>query len=109
MMSAVDPLLQSVAASPRAGEYSAVLLMPDGLAHAVLIRVNGTAVELTAGQPAEWSSRSPSYLGLVATVLALDAARAAAASSTRAQLHDVDGGWDVSLGNVVRGPTGAPT
>jgi hypothetical protein len=107
MMFAVDPLLQSLAASPRVGEYAVVLLMADGLERTVLVSVNGTEVALPGAQLLEWSPLSQSYRGLVAAVLALDAARSAA-RNVRALLRDVDGGWDVSLGNVVLGATGVP-
>jgi len=103
----VDPLLQRIDASPRVGEYSVVLLMADGQEQTVLLRVGADAVEVPAANLGTWAVESPSYLALVAAVRAVHEARAVAAAQ-RVLLQDVDGGWDVSLGNVVLGGSGQP-
>ena len=54
-----------------------------------------------------WSPDSASFRAAVAAVGALDEARRLVGAQ-RPQLLDVDGGWDVGLGNVVLAPAGLP-
>ena len=107
MMDAVDPLLQGIEASPRAGEYAVTLVMADGQPRSVLARVTGAAVEIPAANLGGWAESARSYRAMVTAIAAVHEARTAAGAQ-RVLLQDIDGGWDVSLGNIVLGDAGQP-
>jgi hypothetical protein len=107
MMYAVDPLLQRVEALPRTGEYSVVLVMADGQERTVLIRVDAGEVLAPAANLGDWAPTSTTYQAMTAAVRAMHDAREAAGRQ-RILLQDVEGGWDVTLGNVVLGASGQP-
>jgi hypothetical protein len=60
-----------------------------------------------ASLPTGWKRSSEVFAATTAAVLAFEAARRHAPPA--ASLRDVEGGWDVSLGNVVLGAAGGPT
>jgi hypothetical protein len=107
MMYIVDPLLQRIEASPRLGEYAVVLVMADGQEQTVLMQVADGGVGVPAANLGGWSPSSDSYLGLMAAVRAVHDARSLAGAQ-RTLLQDVDGGWDVTLGNVILSASGQP-
>jgi hypothetical protein len=106
-MYAVDPLLQRVEALPRPGEYSVGLVMADGQERTLLLRVDDEAVRAPAANLSGWSTSSPTYQAMTAAVRAVHDARTAAGRQ-RVLLQDVEGGWDVTLGNVVLAESGRP-
>jgi hypothetical protein len=103
----VDPLLQRVEALPREGEYAVVLVTADGQEQSVLMRVGAETVEAPAANLGGWSTSSDTYRALTAAVRAVHEARAVAGRQ-RVLLQDIDGGWDVTLGNVILDQAGRP-
>jgi len=103
----VDPLLQRIEALPREGEYSVVVLTADGQEQSVLMRVGPHSVEAPAANLGSWPTSSSTYLALTGAVRAVHEARSLAGRQ-RMLLQDVDGGWDVTLGNVILDESGRP-
>ncbi|MBV9594588.1 MAG: hypothetical protein JO147_12430 [Actinobacteria bacterium] len=105
----MDPLLQRIDAQPRPGSYAVTFLMSDGQERSVVMRVEGDAVDVPAANLLDgWDPASESFRAALTAVAAAHRAREAAGTS-RSLLLDVEGGWDVSIGNVVLGDNGRPT
>jgi hypothetical protein len=100
MLADVDPRLHKIEALAEPGCYSLTLQLDGGEERAVVARVRGTVATLPVSAFAGWPAGSASYQAAVAAVLAVHTARELAGPS-QARLIDIDGGWDVSLGNVV--------
>lgn len=101
--------LTRIEALPGEGRrYAVSFERPDGTEQTAVVELaeNGLAVP-DASLPAGWSRDSAAFAATEAAVRAFDAARRQAPSGPA--LRDVQGGWDVSLGNVVLGPSGQPT
>ena len=64
------------------------------------------AIEVQRRYPSP-ESFAQAFAGVAQTVLAMEHARSLGPPA--AALVDVDGGWDVMMGNVVLGDSGAPT
>jgi hypothetical protein len=109
MLYAVDPLVQRIEALPKRGTFAVTLVLADGQERilAISIGAQGEVVLPEANLPAGWSSHSAAGQSLLAAVTAFHQARTIA-SAGRALLVDVDGGWDVSIGNVILSGDGRP-
>jgi hypothetical protein len=105
----MDSVLHAIGALPGAGRYAVSFRRPDGSEQTAVVQLDaGTGVDVApASLPPGWTRDSEPFRAAVEAVRAFDAARRHAPSA--ATLRDVDGGWDVSLGNVVLGDAGAPT
>jgi hypothetical protein len=103
----VDTALHRVEALPGEGRFVVTFRRGDGGEQNAVVELRGTDVRVAESSlPAGWEVGTPALDATIDTVRALDAARrlAPAASS----LRDIDGGWDVGLGNVVLGGQGMP-
>lgn len=101
----MDLVLQRIEALPGDGRYAVTLRRGDGSEQTAVVQVAGESVDIAeASLPPGWTRDS--FAAVAAAVLAVDAARRLAPSA--AVLHDVNGGWDVSLGNVALSAAGAP-
>lgn len=108
MLYAVDPLVQRIEALPKRGSYAVTLVLADGQERILVVSTDGDAPVLPAANlPQGWDAESESARALLAAVTALHRARAVAGAG-RARLVDIDGGWDVSIGNVVLSASGEP-
>jgi hypothetical protein len=107
MLLAVDPLLQRIEALPKRGSYALTFELADGQLRSVVVSglTEGEAQAPAANLPDGVSAQAES--ALMATVRAFHAARSVAGAG-RLRLVDIDGGWDVSVGNVVLGADGVP-
>ncbi len=102
----MDPLLHRIEALPRAGTYAVTFVMPDGQQRSVVMHATGGTVEVPEASRLDgWPSGSSSYQAALASVAATHNARELAGTG-RVLLQDVEGGWDVSLGNVILSATG---
>jgi hypothetical protein len=99
MLAGVDPRLHKIEALAEPGCYSLTFQL-DGDERAVVARIRGRDASLPVNAFPDWPAGSVSFQAVVAAVLAVHAARESAGPS-QAQLVDLDGGWDVGLGNVV--------
>ena len=105
--SSADGLPVRIEALPGAGRYTVAFRRSDGGEQEAVVEIRTGAAEVAeASLPAGWTRDSEVFRAVAAAVVAFDAARALVPAPA---LRDVDGGWDVSLGNVVLDPTGAPT
>jgi hypothetical protein len=96
----VDAVLHRIEALPGAGRYAVTFKNGDGTEQTAVMHVAGADIDVAeASLPLGWSRDSDGFIATVAAVVAVDAARRAAPTATA--LRDVDGGWDVMLGNVV--------
>ncbi len=108
MLNAVDPLVQRLEALPKRGSYAVTVVLDDGQERILVVTfVDGLPALPEANRPEGWAADSESARALLAAVMALHEARAIAGAG-RAQLVDVDGGWDVSIGNVILAADGEP-
>jgi hypothetical protein len=90
------------------GRYAVTFERADGSEQTAVLHLTDDGVDVAdASLPAGWTRDSAAFGATVAAVRAFAAARAHAPAAPA--LRDVDGGWDVSLGNVVLGPSGVPT
>ena len=105
----MDSVLHAIGALPGAGRYALTFRRPDGSEQTAVVQVGGAAVVevAPASLPPGWTTDAEPFQAAVEAVRALDAARRH--TPAVATLRDVDGGWDVSLGNVVLGEAGVPT
>jgi hypothetical protein len=103
----VDAVLHRIEALPGAGRYAVTFRCADGSEQTAVMHVEGDAVEAAeASLPTGWTRLSDGFVATTAAVVAVDVARRAV--PTAGELRDVDGGWDVMLGNVTLGGA-APT
>ncbi len=129
MDAGTDEALHRIEALPGAGRYAVTFRAPNGAEQVATVRIDddsatGGAVPTDvadidvadidvadidvaqASLPARWRRDGDAFALLAAAVRALDAAARFAPPAR--QLVDVDGGWDVSLGNVVLGADAEP-
>jgi hypothetical protein len=107
----VDAVLHRIEALPGGGRYAVTWTFGDGSEQTAVVQLRDTDTDThvevaDASLPPGWTSTSAAFEAAVRAVRAVETARRLASAS---QLRDVDGGWDVSLGNVVLGPDGVPT
>jgi hypothetical protein len=104
----MDAALQRIEALPGDGRYAVTFQRHDTSEQTAVVHVVADGVEVAdASLPTGWTAKSDEFAAVAEAVVAFNAARAQATRA--ASLHDVPGGWDVSLGNVVLGQTGTPT
>jgi hypothetical protein len=90
------------------GRYAVTFRRVDGSEQAAVVQVCGDDVSAAeASLPQGWTRGSEAFRALVGAVLALHRARSTGPRTVA--LYDVEGGWDVMLGNVVLGDDGAPS
>lgn len=105
----MDPLLRKIEALDEPGCYSVAFTLDTGEDRAVVIRMRGDEpVVPSANSFAGWAPGSRIVTATVAVVRALHQARQSTGGSG-GRLVDIDGGWDVSIGNVVLSAGGTPT
>ncbi|MEO6503626.1 MAG: hypothetical protein ABIQ09_17160 [Jatrophihabitantaceae bacterium] len=105
----MDPLLSKVEALPEPGCYSLTFTLDTGEDRAVVVRMRGDEPVLpSANSFAGWTPGSRIATAAIAVVRALHQARQHAGGPGAAQLLDVEGGWDVGIGNVVLSAEGVP-
>ena len=103
----MDAVLHRIEALPGVGRYAVTFRCADGSEQTAVMQVDGDSVNAPeASLPIGWTHDSDGFLATAAAVIAVDAARRAV--PTAGELRDVEGGWDVMLGNVVLAGTGTP-
>ncbi|HZC70793.1 MAG TPA: hypothetical protein VE442_08870 [Jatrophihabitans sp.] len=97
-----------IEALPGDGRYAVSFERLDGSEQTAVVHLVDSAdiAVADASLPAGWSRDSEAFAATAAAIRAFDAARQHAPAGP--SLRDVDGGWDVSLGNVVLGAAGEP-
>jgi hypothetical protein len=104
----MDAALHRIEALPGEGRYAVTFQRGDASEQTAVVHVSEDRVDVAeASLPAGWTTDSSEFAAVHAAVSAFDAARRQA--SRAASLHDVSGGWDVSLGNVVLDVAGVPS
>jgi hypothetical protein len=107
MLVAMDAVLHRIEALPGQGRYAVTFRRPDGSEQTAAMHVSDGEVEVAeASLPIGWRRTSDQFRATAGAVLAVEVARRSGPSA--ATLRDLDGGWDVSLGNVVIGAAGTP-
>jgi hypothetical protein len=103
----VDAVLHRIEALPGAGRYAVTFRRADGSEQtAVVHAVDDEVAVAEASLPVGWTQASAAWRATAAAVVAVHLAREAAPQAN--VLRDVQGGWDVGLGNVVLGDDGSP-
>lgn len=101
--------MHRIEALPGARRYAVTWSRADGSEQTAIVHLrgdSGTEVDVAAASlPPGCEPGSEMFVATAAAVQAMDSARRLAPAR---QLHDVDGGWDVSLGNVTLDPSGMP-
>ncbi|MEO6702122.1 MAG: hypothetical protein ABI140_07230 [Jatrophihabitantaceae bacterium] len=103
----MEPQLSKVEALTEPGCYSLTFVLPGGAERALVARLREDEVDLPAQALDGWSPESPSFAAAVATLRAMQRARQLA-RPVGPRLHELEGGWDVGLGNVVLDHDGRP-
>jgi hypothetical protein len=103
----MDPQLSKVEALTEPGCVQVTLDLPSSEQRAVVARFRDGEIDLPAQAVTGWSPDSASFQATVAALVAVHAARELARPQGR-RLHEVAGGWDVGLGNIVLDPAGQP-
>jgi hypothetical protein len=97
-----------IEALPGDGRYAVSFERADGSEQTAVVHLTADGLAVAdASLPAGWARDSKAFAAAAAAVRAFDAACRHAPAGPA--LRDVDGGWDVSLGNVVLGDAGEPT
>ena len=82
------------------GRFAVTFQRPDLSEQTAVVQVAGATVKAAeASLPDGWTVDSDAFAALATAVLAVHAARASGPKAST--LVDVDGGWDVMMGNVV--------
>ena len=96
-----------IEALPGDGRYSVAFEREDGSEQHAVVQLTEHGVEVAeASLPVGWSRDSDAFLRTAAAVAAFHEARNFAPAGPA--LRDIEGGWDVSLGNVILAD-GVPT
>jgi hypothetical protein len=104
----VGAALHRIEALPGTGRYAVTFRRDDGGEQTAVVDVTPDGVHVAeANLPTGWSHDSDAFRATADAVRAVHQARSAGPSATT--LLDVDGGWDVGLGNVVLGSDGVPS
>jgi len=103
---AAESLVHRIEALPGTGRYAVTFRRGDGSEQTAVVHLagNGAAEVAEASLPRGWTVDGAMFQAVVAAVRAVDDARQLIPAP---QLRDVEGGWDVSLGNVVADPAAA--
>jgi hypothetical protein len=105
----MDPLLQKIEALAEPGCYSLTFTLRSGEDRTIVVRMRGDEpIVPVAGALEGWSPQSVTFSATIAAVRALHSARQLTGPA-RARLLDLDGGWDVGIGNVVLSAAGSPS
>jgi hypothetical protein len=100
--------LHRIEALAGSGRYAVTFQRPDNSEHTAVVQIDdGTVRAAEASLPTGWTRDSAAFTGMAEAVQAMERARAGGPAA--AALVDVDGGWDVMMGNVVLGDGGVPT
>jgi hypothetical protein len=92
---------------PGDGRYAVSFERADGSEQTAVMHLTDEDVAVAdASLPAGWTRDSQAFAATAAAVIAFDKARRHAPAAPA--LRDIEGGWDVSLGNVVLGASGSP-
>ncbi len=103
----MHPLLQKIEALGEPGCYNLTFALPAGHEQAVVLRMrDGVPVLPSVNSFVGWSQDSAT--AAAAVVQALHKARELA-GSPELKLTDLDGGWDVGIGNVILSRAGRPS
>lgn len=104
-----DAQLHGIEALPGQGRYAMTFRRPDGSEQAAVVQLADSGFTVAESSlPVGWTLAGDTTRAALDAVAALHTARAAGAGTAPA-LRDVDGGWDVGLGNVVLDAAGVPT
>ena len=114
----MDAVLHRLEALPGDGRWAATFRRVDGSEQTAVVQVTVVPGHVTdldtavvevaeASLPTGWTHASEPWLAIADAVRALERSRLASAPGG-AVLRDPDGGWDVSLGNIVLGANGRP-
>ena len=96
----MDVGLHGIEALPGLGRYSITFRGAGGAEQTAVAQLNDSSLDIApASLPRGWEAGSEQHQLLHAAITALEIARHS--SNAPAQLQDVDGGWDVMIGNVV--------
>jgi hypothetical protein len=92
--------LHRIEALPGEGRYAVTFQRTDGVEQTAVVQLAGSGLDAAeASLPEGWTRTSAAFGVLAEAVRAVDAARGTGPPATA--LVDVDGGWDVMMGNVV--------
>lgn len=99
--------LERIEALPGSGRYAISFRRDDGGEQTAIVDVTPDGVHVAeANLPDGWTRDSDAFRATADAVRALHSARSAGPAFDA--LVDVDGGWDVGLGNVVLSGSGIP-
>jgi hypothetical protein len=91
--------LHRIEALPGEGRYAVTFQRPDGVEQTAVVQLEADRLDAAeASLPEGLTRSSAAFAALTDAVRAVDAARGAGPPA--AALVDVDGGWDVMMGNV---------
>lgn len=100
--------MQRIEALPGTGRYAVTFRRHDGGEQTAVVDVTGDGVHVAeANLPDGWTHDSDAFRATADAVRAVHQARSAGPAGLT--LVDVDGGWDVGLGNVVLSGSRVPT
>jgi hypothetical protein len=100
--------LHRIEALAGAGRYAVTFQRADKSEQTAVVQISGPDVSAAeASLPEGWTRDSEAFAAVAQTLLAMEHARSLGPPA--AALVDVDGGWDVMMGNVVLGDGGTPT
>jgi hypothetical protein len=105
----MDAIMHRIEALPGARRYAVTWLRADGSEQTAVVHLRGeddNEIDVApASLPPGCDPGTKLFAAAAGAVQAMDAARRLAPAR---QLRDVEGGWDVSLGNVTLDSSGAP-
>lgn len=100
--------LHRIEALAGAGRYAVTFQRPDTSEQTAVVQVSGDEISAAeASLPAGWTRDSDAFAAMGEVLRSMERARELGTSV--AQLMDVEGGWDVMMGNVILGEGGVPT
>lgn len=101
-------MLHRIEALAGNGRYAVTFQRDDRSEQTAVVQISGAAVTAAeASLPVGWTLESEPFQALADAVLAVDRARGTGPKTMA--LSDVDGGWDVMMGNVVLDGDAVPT